>query len=67
MKLMIEWAKVEGLREVEGQVLRENTTMLAMCRSLGFSIRTDPDDLELRIVTLPVAAIEAPEKLAQPA
>jgi acetyltransferase len=67
MKLMIEWAKVEGLLEVEGQVLRENTTMLEMCRSLGFSIRTDPDDLELRIVTLPIASIDEPERLAQTA
>ncbi len=38
---MIEWAGAEGLRAVEGQVLRENTTMLAMCRRLGFSIRED--------------------------
>ena len=38
MRLMIEWAKVEGLREIDGQVLRENSTMLDMCRSLGFSI-----------------------------
>ena len=65
MKLMIEWAKVEGLREIEGQVLRENTTMLDMCRSLGFSIRTDPDDLELRIVTLPIATISEPARLAE--
>jgi acetyltransferase len=27
-----------------GQVLRENKPMLAMCRELGFSIRSDPDD-----------------------
>jgi acetyltransferase len=66
MKLMIEWAKVEGLREIEGQVLRENTTMLDMCRSLGFSIRTDPDDLEVRIVTLPIASISEPRDLAKP-
>jgi acetyltransferase len=64
MRLMIEWAKVEGLREIEGQVLRENTTMLDMCRSLGFSVRIDPDDPELRLVTLPVASIEEPGKLA---
>ena len=59
MRLMIEWARAEGLRAVEGQVLRENTTMLAMCRSLGFSIREDPDDPEMRLVTLPVAAIDS--------
>jgi acetyltransferase len=65
MRLMIEWAKVEGLHEIDGQVLRENSTMLDMCRSLGFSIRIDPDDPELRLVTLPIASIEEPEKLAQ--
>ncbi|MCD6070903.1 MAG: family acetyltransferase, partial [Microvirga sp.] len=65
MRLMIEWAKVDGLREVEGQVLRENSTMLDMCRSLGFSIRIDPDDPELRLVTLPIASIEEPGKLAK--
>jgi acetyltransferase len=65
MRLMIEWAKAEGLREVEGQVLRENSTMLDMCRSLGFSIRIDPDDPELRLVTLPIASIAEPGKLAK--
>ena len=58
MRLMIEWAKAEGLRVVEGQVLRENTTMLDMCRRLGFSIRNDPDDFDLLVVTLPVGSIE---------
>ncbi|PVE26409.1 GNAT family N-acetyltransferase [Microvirga sp. KLBC 81] len=67
MRLMIEWAKVEGLHEVEGQVLRENSTMLDMCRSLGFSIKIDPDDPELRIVTLPIASIDEPGKLAETA
>ncbi|MBJ6124476.1 bifunctional acetate--CoA ligase family protein/GNAT family N-acetyltransferase [Microvirga splendida] len=65
MRLMIEWAKAEGLREVEGQVLRENSTMLDMCRSLGFTIRIDPDDPELRLVTLPIASIAEPGKLAK--
>ncbi|MBZ6076170.1 bifunctional acetate--CoA ligase family protein/GNAT family N-acetyltransferase [Microvirga puerhi] len=55
MRMMIEWAKVEGLRVIEGQVLRENTTMLDMCRQLGFAVRPDPNDPELRVVTLPVA------------
>jgi acetyltransferase len=63
MRLMIEWAKAEGLRVVEGQVLRENTTMLDMCRRLGFSIRNDPNDVGLLIVTLPVASIDRPEDL----
>ena len=63
MRFMIEWAKADGLRVVEGQVLRENSTMLDMCRRLGFSIRNDPDDVDLLIVTLPVATIDRPEDL----
>ncbi|WP_349369975.1 bifunctional acetate--CoA ligase family protein/GNAT family N-acetyltransferase [Salinarimonas sp.] len=52
MQLMIEWAQAEGLRHVEGQVLRENRTMLEMCRQLGFAITTDKDDPDLKVVRL---------------
>jgi len=52
MQLMIEWARAEGLRRTEGQVLRENTTMLNVCRRLGFAIRTDPHDPDIKIVKL---------------
>ena len=31
MRLLTEWARVEGLRVIEGEVLRENKSMLAMC------------------------------------
>lgn len=55
MGIMIEYARWQGLRVVEGQVLRENTTMLAMCRQLGFAITPDPDDATVAIVRLPVA------------
>lgn len=55
MELMIEWARAEGLRVVEGQVLRENTTMLEMCRQLGFDIRTDKDDPDIKAVRLTIA------------
>ncbi|MGO4704819.1 bifunctional acetate--CoA ligase family protein/GNAT family N-acetyltransferase [Microvirga sp. 2MCAF38] len=58
MRLMIEWAKTEGLHEVEGQVLRENTAMLEMCRKLGFTLRNDRDDPDLLVVTLPIATID---------
>jgi acetyltransferase len=50
MGLMLDWARAEGLAVVEGQVLRENTTMLAMCRKLGFTVRTDPSDPDLMLV-----------------
>lgn len=54
MTIMIEYAGWLGLREVEGQVLRENRGMLAMCRQLGFDIKPDPDDPGLMLVRLPV-------------
>ena len=44
MQLLIEYARAEGIREIQGQVLSENTTMLRMCRELGFEIAHDPED-----------------------
>ncbi|GGD50086.1 bifunctional acetate--CoA ligase family protein/GNAT family N-acetyltransferase [Pseudoxanthomonas indica] len=59
MRIMIEYARWLGLKTVEGQVLRDNRTMLAMCEHLGFSIRPDPDDPTLMDVTLPVDHADA--------
>jgi N-acetylglutamate synthase-like GNAT family acetyltransferase len=56
MKHMIEFSKHKGLKTVRGQVLSENTTMLAMCAELGFHIADDPNDHSVRTVTLPVLA-----------
>ena len=52
MSLMIAHAEEIGLHEVEGQVLDENTTMLEMCRNLGFSVRADPDEPGVKAVHL---------------
>ena len=54
MRIMIEYARWLGLKAVEGQVLRENRTMLAMCQSLGFRVKPDPEDASLMSVLLPV-------------
>ena len=54
MELMIEYARAEGLKFIRGQVLQENTTMLQMCRQLGFEITSDPEDLSIAVVTLPL-------------
>jgi acetyltransferase len=62
MRLMLEWAEAEGLRVVEGQVLRENTTMLEICRKLGFTVRSDPNDPEIKVVTLPLAGLSGREQ-----
>jgi acetyltransferase len=42
MQLIIEYAKSEGLKVISGDVLRENTVMLEMCRGLGFEVKADP-------------------------
>ena len=52
MRLIIEWARADGLSVIEGQVLRENTVMLDMASALGFKIRSDASDHDLQIVTL---------------
>jgi acetyltransferase len=52
MELMIEYARVEGLQSIRGQVLQENRTMLQMCRQLGFHITPDPDETSIAIVAL---------------
>jgi len=42
MQLIIEYAKSEGLKAISGDVLKENTVMLDMCRQLGFAVKSDP-------------------------
>lgn len=54
MKLMIEWAKADGISTVKGEILRENRTMISMCEALGFSVKSSPDDESIAVVTLPV-------------
>lgn len=44
MQVMIEYAKVGGVKRIYGQILQENSVMLKMCRELKFEIRTDLDD-----------------------
>jgi acetyltransferase len=44
MQTIIEYARSEGLRTIEGQVLSENLDMLRMCQELGFSSAPDPQD-----------------------
>ena len=55
MQMIIDYARAEGLQAIEGQVLRENTTMLAMCKELGFDITPDPHDVAICVAKLPTA------------
>jgi hypothetical protein len=59
MRIMIEWAGSIGLKAVEGQVLRENVTMLAMCQQLGFKVAPDREDPTVMDVVLDVASANA--------
>ncbi len=52
MRMILEYARTEGLRRIEGQVLRENTTMLAMCAELGFHAEADRNDPSIVNVSL---------------
>jgi acetyltransferase len=54
MQLIIEYARAEGIRTIKGQVLQENSSMLEMCRGLGFKIASDPQEPSSVVVTLPL-------------
>jgi len=58
MQTVIDYARSEGLKRIEGQVLGHNTTMLAMCRELGFEVNYDPDDPRTCIVHLDLAPMD---------
>jgi acetyltransferase len=69
MSQLINYAEKEGLRELVGDVLANNIRMIEMCRSLGFEIATDPEDLSIRKVRLklPTRLQEAAHSEAKPA
>jgi acetyltransferase len=55
MQMIIEYARAEGLKAIEGQVLSENTAMLEMCKELGFHLASDPDDPDTCLVRLAIS------------
>ncbi|HEY0505462.1 MAG TPA: bifunctional acetate--CoA ligase family protein/GNAT family N-acetyltransferase [Lysobacter sp.] len=57
MQVMIEYARWLGLRSIDGEVLQENRVMIEMCRALGFSVITNPDDPSLVNVSLRLADV----------
>jgi RimJ/RimL family protein N-acetyltransferase len=59
MKQMIAFAQEKWLETVHGQVLEENTTMLQMCRELGFDIADDPEERGMKVVTLELHELPA--------
>ncbi|MCW2285200.1 acetyltransferase [Rhodoblastus acidophilus] len=67
MKYMIEYARADGIQEIEGQVLSENGPMLSMNQALGFKIMDDPNEHGVKKVVLdltepPTEAALRPDK-----
>ncbi|GAB3280941.1 bifunctional acetate--CoA ligase family protein/GNAT family N-acetyltransferase [Parahaliea aestuarii] len=54
MRRLMEMARQRGFREMEGDVLAQNSKMLKLCRGLGFTLRRDPDDAEIMQVSRPL-------------
>jgi acetyltransferase len=52
MELIIQYARAEGLRRIDGQVLSGNVAMLKMCRELGFTVATNEGDQDIVNVSL---------------
>ncbi|HEU0152403.1 MAG TPA: GNAT family N-acetyltransferase [Arenimonas sp.] len=55
MLRLLEWARAHGVHRIWGDVLDENTTMIALAQSLGFERHASPDDPGLVRVTLDLA------------
>ena len=52
MRRIIDYARGRGIREIHGDVLRENRTMLKLCNVFGFSKTAVPDEPEIVKVVL---------------
>jgi len=52
MQQLIEYGRHEGLGELYGDVLADNSTMLKMCQELGFKVEAADGDASIRRVTL---------------
>jgi acetyltransferase len=61
MQRLIAFARQEGFAELFGYVLSENTTMLQMCRDLGFKTALDIADATTYQVTMALTETTGPE------
>ncbi|MCB1753663.1 MAG: GNAT family N-acetyltransferase, partial [Gammaproteobacteria bacterium] len=52
MRRIIDYARGRGIREIHGDVLRENKTMLKLCGVFGFSRAFVPDEPDIVKVVL---------------
>jgi acetyltransferase len=61
MRALVERAREKGLRYMHGDVLAENSKMLALTRTLGFSIQRHPDEPMVNKVTLDLSCELPPQ------
>lgn len=59
MTEIIEHARRSGIGEVYGTILADNRPMIALARTLGFTIAVDPDDASLVIARLALGGAAA--------
>lgn len=55
MLRLFEWARAHGIRRIWGDVLDENTAMIALAQALGFERQAHPEEPGLVRVTLDLA------------
>ena len=51
MLSIMDFAREKGLTEIEGLVLANNPSMLKLMKSLGFSLKSFPEDADFKLVT----------------
>lgn len=49
---LIDYARADGLKRIEGHILDENRKMLDMCRDFGFSVAPDPGERGVSLAVL---------------
>jgi len=52
MRRLMDYAKKQRIGEIYGEVLMDNRNMLKLCRNLGFTVRSQPDEPGVMHVTL---------------
>jgi acetyltransferase len=52
MRRILDYARYCGIREIYGDVLQENRTLLKLCEVFGFKKTHSPDELDIVRVTL---------------
>ena len=58
MTKLIDYCREQGIGELWGNVLAENTAMLGLAKRFGFRERRDPDEPGVALVILPLGGID---------